>query len=171
VQVDPHAKCGKAGRTRGEQRHREAHQIPAKRLPREGTRCVLQSQKMQGSVRGRRECSRNGPAETDNSVAIGEVAEDGEINSVDAGENEGDAHNRTHPVTSALAEGENEGAGRENEPSDEGSVQSSLRTASRDMFSVESLLIEVGAESNEGSNAASRGRKSQSPERGGWRKD
>lgn len=104
--------------------------------------------------------------ETDDSVAIGEVAEDGEINSIDAGEDEGDPHNRTHPVTSALAEGEDEGAGREDEPSDEGSVQSGLRTASSDTFPVESLLIEVGTEANEGSNATSQGRERQPYERG-----
>lgn len=126
---------------------------------------------MQGSVRGRQESSRKGPVETDNSVAIGEVAEDGEIDSVDAGEDERDAHHRTHPVTPALTEGENEGAGREDEASDEGRVQSSLRTASRDMFSVESLLVEVGAEANEGSNATSQDREVQSYERGGRRKE
>lgn len=125
---------------------------------------------MQRSVRERQGSLRSGTVETDNSVAIGEVAEDGEINSVDAGENEGDAHDRAHPVTSALTEGENEGAGREDEPADKRRVQASLRTASRDMFSVESLLVQVGTEANKGSNAASQGREGQSYRRGGWRK-
>lgn len=129
------------------------------------------SHEMQGSVRGREESSRSGPVETYDSVAIGEVAEDGEINSVDAREDEGDAHYRTHPVTSALTEGENEGAGREDEAPDEGSVQSGLRTASSDMFPVESLLVEVGTEAYEGSDARSQGRERQSYERGGWRRD
>lgn len=65
-------------------------------------------------------------------------------------------------MTSALTEGEDEGARREDEPSDEGSVQSGLRAASSDMFPVESLLIEVGTEADEGGNATSQGRERQS---------
>lgn len=91
------------------------------------------------------------------SVAIRQITEDGEIDRVDAGKNQGDSDNWTHPVSSALTEGENESPSREHESADEGCVQASLGTAPSNMLSIEPLLIHIRAETDQGGDAVEEG--------------
>lgn len=84
--------------------------------------------------------------ETHNSVAVRQIAEHSEINTVHAREDQDQSDDRSHPVPAALAEREDERAGREDEAADERGVQPRFRAALGNMFAVKALLVEVGAE-------------------------
>lgn len=93
---------------------------------------------------------------THDGIAISEVAEDGEVNGVDADEYDGETDDRTHPVGPALREGENKGADRKKKTADERSVESSFGPSSAHVGFVQALLVEVAGKADRGSQTGAR---------------
>ena len=142
--------------TFGEKRHGKGRPIATKRLSRESTRRVLRLSGVSGMQGSRARQGQIRPAKkTHDGIAIGKIAEDGEVYGVNADEDDGETDDRTHPVGPTLRECENEGADGEEKTADEGRVEASFGPSSAHIRFVQVLLVEVAGKADRGGQTAS----------------